>query len=83
MRLLSLNCLTAIVYNGITLYKSTELCTELFSFRPNVTSKFRRSPYLKDSSNNIMIQMELLGVSMIFHCIKLHLSKCNELSICN
>jgi hypothetical protein len=41
MRLLSLNYLTTIVYNEITLYKITELCTELFSFRPNVTSKFR------------------------------------------
>jgi hypothetical protein len=61
----------------MTLHKITELYTELFSVYPNITSKFAPSPYLKIASNKIIIQIKLVGMSMISYYTKVHLSKCN------
>jgi hypothetical protein len=39
------------------------------------------SPYLNTSSKKIIIQIKLVGMSMIFHCTKLCLSKLNGLRV--
>jgi hypothetical protein len=59
----------------MTLHKITEFYTEWFSVYPNITSP--PSPYLKTASNKIMIQIKLIGMSMISYYAKVHLSKCN------
>jgi hypothetical protein len=56
------------------LHKITEFYTEWFSVYPNITSKFRTIATFK---NKIMIQIKLIGMSMISYCTKVHLSKCN------
>jgi hypothetical protein len=61
----------------MTLHKITEFYTELFSFYHNLTSKFRTIAIFKTASNKIMIQIKLIGVSMISYYTKVHLSKCN------
>jgi hypothetical protein len=61
----------------MTLHKITEFYTEWFSVYPNITSKFAPSPYLKTAPNKIMIQIKLVGMSMISYYTKVHLSKCN------
>jgi hypothetical protein len=59
----------------MTLHKITEFYTELFSVYHNITSNFAPSPYLKTASNKIMIQIKLIGMSMISYYTKVHLSK--------
>jgi hypothetical protein len=61
----------------MTLHKFTEFYTEWFSVYHNITSKFRTMPHLKTASNKIMIQIKLIGMSMISYHTKVHLSKCN------
>jgi hypothetical protein len=61
----------------MTLHKITEFYTEWFSVYPNITSKFRTIVILKTASNKIMIQIKLIGMSMIFYYTKVHSSKCN------
>jgi hypothetical protein len=39
---------------------------------------FAPSPYLKTASNKRMIQIKLIGMSMISYYTKVHLSKCNS-----
>jgi hypothetical protein len=53
----------------MTLHKITEFYTEWFSVYHNITSKFRTIA--------IMIQIKLIGMSMISYYTKVHLSKCN------
>jgi hypothetical protein len=62
----------------MTLHKITELYTELFSVYHNITSKFRTIAILKTASNKIMIQIKLIGMSMISYYTKEHLSKYNS-----
>jgi hypothetical protein len=47
------------------------------SFVPTQPQNFAPSPYLKASSNKIMIQVIILGMSMTFYFIKPRLFKCN------
>jgi hypothetical protein len=66
----------------MTLHKFTEFYTELFSVYHNIAynnipQHFEPSPYLKTASNKIMIQIKLIGMSMISYYTKVHLSKCN------
>jgi hypothetical protein len=49
----------------MTLHKITEVYTELFSVYHNITSKFRTITIFKTASNKIMIQIKLIGMSMI------------------
>jgi hypothetical protein len=63
----------------MTLHKITEVYTAWFSVYPNITSKFRTIANLKTASNNITIQIKLIGTSMISYYTKVHLSKCNGL----
>jgi hypothetical protein len=58
----------------MTLRKITELYTEWFSVYPNITSKFRTIVMFKTAS---IIQIKLVGMSMISYYTKVHLSKCN------
>jgi hypothetical protein len=49
-----------------------------YSFRNHVRSlKIPQSPYSKVPLKKIMIQIQLVGLSIIFHFTKLHLSKYN------
>jgi hypothetical protein len=57
------------------LHKVTEFYTEWFRVYHNIISNFAPLLYSKAMSHNAMIQIE--RVSMIFHCIELHLPKCN------
>jgi hypothetical protein len=59
------------------LHKITEFYTELFSVYPHITSKFRTIATFKNCVKQKMIQIELIGMSMISYYTKLHLSKCN------
>jgi hypothetical protein len=61
----------------MTLHKITEFYTELFSIYSNTTSKFRTIAIFKTALNKIMIQIKLIGMSMISYCTKVLLSKCN------
>jgi hypothetical protein len=61
----------------MTLHKITELYTEWFTIYPNITSKFRTIAIFKNCENKIMIQIKLMGMSMISYFSKVHLSKCN------
>jgi hypothetical protein len=61
----------------MTLHKITEFYTELFSVYPNIISKFRTIAIFKTYVNKIMIQIKLIGMSMISYYTKVHLSKCN------
>jgi hypothetical protein len=58
--------------------KVTEFYTEKLSVCFNITSKLAQSPYLKASSKKVMIQTKLLGISVIFYCTELDLSKRNS-----
>jgi hypothetical protein len=40
----------------------------------NTTENFEPSSYLTASSNKILNEMKLVGMSMIFYCIKLQIS---------
>jgi hypothetical protein len=59
-------------------HKITEFHTEWFSVCPNTPQHFATLTYSKSPSKKIMIQMKPVGMSMIIHCTKLHLSKCNS-----
>jgi hypothetical protein len=61
----------------MALHKITEFYTEWFSVYSNITSKFLTIPYLKTASNKIIIQIKLIGMSMISYYTKLHLKKSN------
>jgi hypothetical protein len=61
----------------MTLHKITEFCTEWFSVYHNTTSKFRTITIFKNASNKRMIQIKLIGMSMISYCTKVRLSKYN------
>jgi hypothetical protein len=61
----------------MTLHKITEFYTEWFSIYPNITSKFRTIAMFKTCDNKIMIQIKLIGMSMISYYTEIHLSKCN------
>jgi hypothetical protein len=61
----------------MTLDKITEFYTELFSVYHNITSKFCTIAIFKSASNKIIIQIKLIGMSMISYYTKVHLSKCN------
>jgi hypothetical protein len=61
----------------MTLHKITEFYTELFSVYHNITSKFRTIVMFKNCVKQIMIQIKLIGMSMISYCTKVHLTKCN------
>jgi hypothetical protein len=50
----------------MTLHKITELNTELFSVCPHKPKNFASSSYLKALLNKIMIQIKLVGMSMMF-----------------
>jgi hypothetical protein len=54
-----------------TLYKITEFYTEWLSICPDIISKFSPPPHSKAPSKKI----EVVGMSMIFHCPILRLSK--------
>jgi hypothetical protein len=60
----------------MTLHKITEFYTEWFSVNPNITSKFRTIVIFKNCLK-IMIQIKLIGMSMISYYTRVHLSKCN------
>jgi len=66
----------------MALHKITEFCTKWFSVCPNITSKFEPPPYLKAPPKKIMVQIKLVGISMIFHCTRLPLSKSNGFVSC-
>jgi hypothetical protein len=62
-------------------------CTKLSNCRPTKRGSvlaptklqnFAPSPYLKDFSNNIIIQIKIVGMSTILHSTKLHSSKRNS-----
>jgi hypothetical protein len=59
------------------LHKITELYTELFSVYHNITLKFSTIAIFKTASHKTMIQIKLIGMSMISYYTKVHLSKCN------
>jgi hypothetical protein len=61
----------------MTLHKTTEFYTELFSVYPNITSKFRTIAIFKNCVKQIMIQIKLIGMSKISYYTKVHLSVCN------
>jgi hypothetical protein len=61
----------------MTLHKITKFYTDLFSVYHNITSKFRTITIFKNGSNKIMIQIKLIGMSMISYYTKVHLSNCN------
>jgi hypothetical protein len=61
----------------MTLHKITEFYTELFSVYHNITSKFRTIAIFKNCVKKIMIQIKLIGVSIISYYTKVHLPKCN------
>jgi hypothetical protein len=61
----------------MTLHKITEFYTKQFGVCPSITSKCEPPPYSKSPSKNIMIQIKVVGRSMIFQCTELHMSKCN------
>jgi hypothetical protein len=61
----------------MTLHKITEFYTEWFSVYPNITSKFRTIAIFKNCVNQKIIQIKLIGMSMIFYYTKVHLFKCN------
>jgi hypothetical protein len=60
----------------MTVHKITEFYTELFSVYHNITSKFRTIAIFKNCVK-LMIQIKLVGMSMIFYYTKVRLSKCN------
>jgi hypothetical protein len=62
----------------MTMHKMTQFYTMLFSVCNNITAKFRTTAILKNPSMKLMIQVELIGISIIVHCTKLHLCKCNS-----
>jgi hypothetical protein len=59
----------------MTLHKITEFYTELFSVYHNKTSKFRTIAIFKNCDKQNMIQIKLIGMSMISYYTKVHLSK--------
>jgi hypothetical protein len=61
----------------MTLHKFTEFFTEFFSVYHNITSKFRTIAIFKNCVIQKMIQIKLVGMSMISYYTKVHLSKCN------
>jgi hypothetical protein len=69
-------------YNLNSLYKydiakKFQNSTLWYSVSPNITSKFRTIIIFISLANEIIIQIKLVGMYMIFHCIKLNLSQCN------
>jgi hypothetical protein len=60
------------------LHKITEFYTEWFSAYHNITSKFSTIVILKTASNKIIIQIKLIGMSMISYYTKAHLTKCDS-----
>jgi hypothetical protein len=60
------------------LHRITESCTEWFSICSSITLKVCNIAIFKALSKKIKIQIKLLGMSVIFHYTKLHLSKCNS-----
>jgi hypothetical protein len=56
-----------IVYKSIILQKIAEFYTKRFSICPNITLKFRPTAILKSSVKELMIQIKLLGMSIIVH----------------
>jgi hypothetical protein len=61
----------------MTLHKITELYTEWFSVYPNITSKFRTIAIFKNYVKQKMIQIKLIGISMISYYTKVNFPKCN------
>jgi hypothetical protein len=62
----------------MTLYKITEFYRKQFSVYPSITSKYRSNAILKISVIKIIIQIQRIGMSTIFYCTKLRLSKCKS-----
>jgi hypothetical protein len=48
------------------LHKTTESCTAWFSIIPNLMSKFRTITILKNFVKKLLIQLQLVGMSMVF-----------------
>jgi hypothetical protein len=61
----------------MTLHKITEFYTKLFSVYHNITSKFRTIVIFKNCVKQNMIQIKLIGMSMISYYTKVNLSKYN------
>lgn len=62
----------------MALYKITE-CTVWFSVYSIITSKIRPIAIFKTVENKITSRIKLVGVSVIYCCVKLSLSKRNGL----
>jgi hypothetical protein len=65
--------LSGLQRNCNKLKNSKQSCS---AFVPEQPQHFVLSPYLKASSSEIIIQIKLVGMSMIVYSTRLHLSKC-------
>jgi hypothetical protein len=61
----------------MNLHKITEFYTKWFSFCPNITLQICTTAIFQTSvkESRLLIQMKLVGISMIFRCTNLRLSK--------
>jgi hypothetical protein len=75
LRVVSNLVINQILYKNATLHKITEVHTEWFSVCPNITSKFCTIAIFKRIVKQKMIQIKVVGMSMIFYCTTLHKRK--------
>jgi hypothetical protein len=66
-------------FRDTTLHKNMEFYTEWFSVCPNITSAFRKIAAFKSFGKEKVIQIKRVGMSVIIHCTKLHLSSARSL----